>query len=169
MPLVFALVNFWSTAARKMFNVVFRSFMLCINMLQMLYKLGERTCKLTEQEPFELLRPKLSNSLFLLLKENFTSMKISNIPQQRQNWYSLRQIGYRKKNFLRVVFGRCWFQISSGTRTIQIYSNIRENLRKTSTQYFKLGNYSFLSRLSQTTILREKLRLTDKVVIYRVS
>jgi hypothetical protein len=49
-------VNFQSTDARKMFNVVHRSFMLCITMLQMLYKLGERTCKFVEQEPFELVR-----------------------------------------------------------------------------------------------------------------
>jgi hypothetical protein len=54
-------------------------------MLQMLYKLGERTRKLIEQEPFELALPKLSNSLFLPLKEDFSSMQISNIPQQRQN------------------------------------------------------------------------------------
>jgi hypothetical protein len=59
--------------------------MLRINMLQMLYQLGERTCKLIEQETFELVRAKLSNSLFLPPKEYFTSMQISDIPQQRQN------------------------------------------------------------------------------------
>jgi len=68
-----------------MFNVVFRSFILYINMLQMLHQLGERTCKLVEQEPFELVRPKLSKLFFLPLKEDFTSMQFRNIPQQRQN------------------------------------------------------------------------------------
>jgi hypothetical protein len=92
-------------------------------------------------------------------------MQISNIPQQRQNWYSLQQICYRE-TFFRWYSVRVEFKSRLWTRSLQISSDTHETLTKTSTQYLKLGNYSFLSRPSQTAILRQKDRLTYKVITY---